>query len=166
MGPSHRGWRGGFFFCIFLGDVWTHRPKARVSAVEKAEVGLLNRGWKGGNTRNSMGVKWGRNAQRQVSLLHGGTFESWLQSWKLPKNLVETLAEKDEESDVTVGPLLKWELSQTHRPKRVCLHCRRRLRKRRVTVGLLNRGCGEVETLANFFGRSGDAPPETCVSPL
>ena len=25
------------FFCNFLGDVGTHRPQARVSAVEKAE---------------------------------------------------------------------------------------------------------------------------------
>ena len=36
VGPLRRGWRGGFF-CNFLEDVGTHRPQARVSAVEKAE---------------------------------------------------------------------------------------------------------------------------------
>ena len=65
-----------------------------------------------------MGVKWGRTAQRQVSLLQGKseearcyreTFESWLQSWKLPKIL---------------------EAVKTHRPRRVS-PLQRRMRKAR-----------------------------------
>ena len=62
-----------FFFCNFLEAVETHRPKACVSAEEKAEEArcyggtfetLLER-WK----LAFVVVKWGRNARRRVSPL-------------------------------------------------------------------------------------------------
>ena len=140
----------------FLVEVWTHRPKARVSAVEKAEEARCC----------------------------GKTFESWLAQLEnsrnfcvevgthRPKACVICCTERLRKRGVMVGPFESWvgevatlanffEVKWGRTAQRRVSPLKRRLRKARCYCGTFESWLHSWKTfLANFLCRSGDAPPE------